>query len=151
MVGSSYTVQSRTGTQHLSKRVNSIFQRRLQLSRKIARIGSGSWSWTSSLPEGGCLIRFCSERKVHIVNSPSPILPQLTASTKNGQSVLSRVAQLDQRTALPDQCLHSAEADVRPPRRKSGFGRWVQLVAATHSRELVSAGVCRARSFWAFR
>ena len=24
-------------------------------------------------------------------------------------------------TALPDQCLHSAEADVRPPRRKSGF------------------------------
>ena len=30
--------------------------------------------------------------------------------------------QLDQRTALPDQCLHSAEADVRPPRRKSGFG-----------------------------
>ena len=30
-------------------------------------------------------------------------------------------AQLDPRTALPDQCLHSAEADVRPPRRKSGF------------------------------
>ena len=28
--------------------------------------------------------------------------------------VLSRIAQLDQRTALPDQCLHSAEADVRP-------------------------------------
>ena len=35
--------------------------------------------------------------------------------------VLSRIAQLDQRTALPDQCLHSAETDVRPPRRKSGF------------------------------
>ena len=34
---------------------------------------------------------------------------------------LSRIAQLDQRTALPDQCLHSAEADVRLPRRKSGF------------------------------
>jgi hypothetical protein len=34
---------------------------------------------------------------------------------------LSRIAQLDQRTALPDQCLHSAEADMRPPRRKSGF------------------------------
>ena len=34
---------------------------------------------------------------------------------------LSRIGQLDQRTALPDQCLHSAEADVRPPRRKSGF------------------------------
>jgi hypothetical protein len=36
-------------------------------------------------------------------------------------SVLSRVAQLDQRTALPDQCLHSAEADVRPPGGESGF------------------------------
>jgi hypothetical protein len=35
---------------------------------------------------------------------------------------LSRIAQLDQRTALADQCLLSAEADVRPPRRKSGFG-----------------------------
>ena len=31
---------------------------------------------------------------------------------------LSRIAQLDQRTALPDQCLHSAEADVRPPGRE---------------------------------
>jgi hypothetical protein len=30
-----------------------------------------------------------------------------------------RIAQLDQRTALPDQCLHSAEADVRPPRSKA--------------------------------
>src|SRR6478672_5839566 len=36
---------------------------------------------------------------------------------------LSRIAQLDQRTALPDQCLHSAEADVRSPRRKSEFDR----------------------------
>ena len=36
-------------------------------------------------------------------------------------STLSRIAQLDQRTALADQCLPSAEADVRPPRRKSGF------------------------------
>ena len=34
------------------------------------------------------------------------------------------IAQLDQRTALPDQCLHSAEADVRSPRRKSGFDRY---------------------------
>src|SRR4029077_17593508 len=33
---------------------------------------------------------------------------------------LSRIAQVDQRTALSDQCLHSAEADVRPPRMKSG-------------------------------
>ena len=38
-----------------------------------------------------------------------------------GNGLLSRIAQLDQRTALPDQCLHSAEADVRPPTRKSGF------------------------------
>ena len=40
---------------------------------------------------------------------------------RQAQAQLSRIAQLDQRTALPDQCLHSAEADVRPPRRKSGF------------------------------
>ena len=39
----------------------------------------------------------------------------------SGGHALSRIAPLDQRTALPDQCLHSAEADVRPPRRKSGF------------------------------
>ena len=37
-----------------------------------------------------------------------------------GGSAAGRIAQLDQRTALPDQCLHSAEADVRSPRRKSG-------------------------------
>jgi hypothetical protein len=36
-------------------------------------------------------------------------------------SMLSRIAQLDQRTALPDQCLHSAKTHVRPPRRKAGF------------------------------
>jgi hypothetical protein len=41
-----------------------------------------------------------------------------------GAAQLSRIAQLDERTALPDQCLLSAEADVRPPRRKSGFGRY---------------------------
>ena len=34
----------------------------------------------------------------------------------SGGHSLSRIAQLDQRTALPDQCLHSAEADVRPAR-----------------------------------
>jgi hypothetical protein len=31
------------------------------------------------------------------------------------------VRSLTKRTALPDQCPHSAEADMRPPRRKSGF------------------------------
>src|SRR6476469_771634 len=35
-----------------------------------------------------------------------------------GRMGLSRIARLDQRTALPDQCLHSAETDVRPLRRK---------------------------------
>jgi len=40
---------------------------------------------------------------------------------RRAQAQLSRIAQPDQRTVLPDQCLHSAEADVRPPRRKSGF------------------------------
>ena len=34
---------------------------------------------------------------------------------------LSRNAPLDQRTALPDQCLHLAEADMRTQRRKSGL------------------------------
>jgi hypothetical protein len=34
---------------------------------------------------------------------------------------VERIAQLVQRTALPNQCLHSAEADVRPPMRQSGF------------------------------
>ena len=44
-----------------------------------------------------------------------------TALTSGPLVLLSRIAPLDQRTALPDQCLHLAEADVRPPRRKSGF------------------------------
>jgi hypothetical protein len=29
---------------------------------------------------------------------------------------------LDRSASVLDQCLHSAEADVRPPQRKSGFG-----------------------------
>ena len=48
---------------------------------------------------------------------PAERAPQTSATRFH----LSRIPQLDQRTALPDQCLHSAEADVRPPRRKSGF------------------------------
>ena len=36
---------------------------------------------------------------------------------------LSRIAQLDQRTALADQCLHSAEADVRPQGGSPGLIR----------------------------
>ena len=54
---------------------------------------------------------------------------------------LSRIAQLDQRTALPDQCLHSAEADVRLPRRKSGFD---PLRTSTGS-----SGLTRQRAFGA--
>ena len=52
-------------------------------------------------------------RDQHVVNQGGPISPEF--------GLLSRIAQLDQRTVLPDQCLHPAEADVRPPRRKSGF------------------------------
>jgi hypothetical protein len=48
---------------------------------------------------------------------------------------LSRIAQLDQRTALPDQCLHSAEADVWPPRRKSGFDRCYRKSRKSRSSE----------------
>ena len=52
-------------------------------------------------------------RDQHVVNQGGPISPEF--------GLLNRIAQLDQRTAHPDQCLPSAEADVRPPRRKSGF------------------------------
>ena len=48
-------------------------------------------------------------------------LDGLAERERHRRQALSRIAQLDQRTALADQCLHSAEADVRPPRRKSGF------------------------------
>ena len=58
---------------------------------------------------------------------------------------LSRIAPLDQRTALPDQCLHSAEADVRPPRRKAGVLRhaphldaaFAPAVSATDHRDVI--------------
>src|SRR5208337_3853740 len=45
--------------------------------------------------------------------------------TANGSS------RLDQRTALPDQCLHPAEADVRPPRRKARFDPLLTIVACS--------------------
>jgi hypothetical protein len=51
---------------------------------------------------------------------------------RRAQAQLTRITQLDQRTALPDQCLLSAEADMRSPRRKSGFdpirtfNRWIE-------------------------
>src|SRR5258707_1563568 len=49
---------------------------------------------------------------------------------------LSRIAQFDQRTALPDQCLHSAEADVRPPRGKSGVDPKRSLHLQSHDNVL---------------
>ena len=66
-------------------------------------------AWRALLGEPGrrAILRFSAV-------SPTPV-------DASGRHALSRIAQLDQRTALPDQCLHSAEADVRPPRRKSGF------------------------------
>src|SRR6478672_4936989 len=59
--------------------------------------------------------------------------------------VLSRIAQLDQRTALPDQRLHSAEADVRPPRRKSGPSRRRRssLLALRYSYSINSSALSR--------
>jgi hypothetical protein len=54
------------------------------------------------------------------------------APEARGGVVLSRISQLDQRTALPDQRLPSAEADVRPPRRKSGFDRTLRDFAQAH-------------------
>ena len=56
---------------------------------------------------------------------------------RRAQAQLSRIAQLDQRTALPDQCLHSAEADIRPPRRKSGFDP-IRSLAGSKSRSAAS-------------
>src|SRR4029077_1500765 len=59
---------------------------------------------------------------------------QRTAERRPAKA-LSRIAQLDQRPALPDQCLHSAEADVRPPRRKSGFDPERTLIAEERPRQ----------------
>ena len=68
-------------------------------------------------------------RKIEIAMLPDDVrvvlqldgLAERERHRRRAQAQLSRIAQLDQRTALPDQCLHSAEADMRPPRRKSGF------------------------------
>ena len=69
-------------------------------------------------------------RKIEIAMLPDDVrvvlqldgLAERERHRRRAQAQLSRIAQLGQRTALPDQCLHSAETDVRPPRRKSGFG-----------------------------
>ena len=58
---------------------------------------------------------------------PHHYFPLASTGSLIRPSRLSRIAQLDQRTALPDQCLHSAEADVRPPRRKAEFDPYATL------------------------
>ena len=60
-------------------------------------------------------------RPARSVPTCSATPPRPSGLPAGAGSVLSRIAQLDQRTALPDQCLHSAEAVVRPPRKKSGL------------------------------
>ena len=68
-------------------------------------------------------------RKIEIAMLPDDVrvvlqldgLAERERHRRRAQAQLSRIAQLGQRTALPDQCLHSAETDVRPPRRKSGL------------------------------
>ena len=76
-------------------------------------------------------------RKIEIAMLPDDIrvvlqldgLAERERHRRRAQAQLSRIAQPDQRTVLPDQCLHSAEADVGSPRRKSGFDpfeTWVE-------------------------
>jgi hypothetical protein len=77
-------------------------------------------------------------RKIEIAMLPDDVrvvlqldgLAERERHRRRAQAQLSRIAQHDQRTALPDQCLHSAEADIRPPRRK-----WLRL-----ARPAASAG-----------
>ena len=83
-------------------------------------------------------------RKIEIAMLPDVrVVPQLDGLAerephrRRAQAQLSRIAQLDQRTALPDQCLHSAEADIRPPRRKSGFDP-IRSLAGSKSRSAAS-------------
>ena len=84
-------------------------------------------------------------RKIEIAMLPDDVrvvlqldgLAERERHRRQAQAQLSRIAQLDQRTALPDQCLHSAEADVRPPRRKSGLD---PLRSSARSRRTLSIG-----------
>jgi len=45
------------------------------------------------------------------MGAPVRIGPVGDAIWSHSMRLLSRIAQLDQRTALPDQCQHSAEAE----------------------------------------
>ena len=77
------SVWSRTRRQHLSKKGNSNLQKRLRLLRKIARIGSGPWSWTASLPQGGCLIRFPIRMQSAHRHTQPPLNPVLLEALVN--------------------------------------------------------------------
>lgn len=88
--------------------------KRLKLFVKETRTGKFS-VYVGIQPRGSFDTRDAAEALVRRY-----ALSALRTETRS-MKTLSRIAQLDQRTALPDQCLHSAEADVRPPRRKSGF------------------------------
>src|SRR6476660_3391568 len=50
-----------------------------------------------------------------MIGSSGPV-DDRTVRPFDQQTIELRIVQLDQRTALPDQCLHSAEAVVRPPK-----------------------------------
>ena len=68
-------------------------------------------------------------RKIEIAMLPDDVrvvlqldgLAERERHRRRAQAQLSRIAELDQRTTLPDECLLSAEADMRPP-RSPGFG-----------------------------
>jgi len=85
------------------------------------------WTDQAALSLGGL------RRKVEALMLPDDVrvvlqldgLAERERHRRRAQAQLSRYAQLDQRTTRPDQCLHSAEADVRPPRRKSEFDQAV--------------------------
>ena len=57
--------------------------------------------------------RFPGRMRRHVRSWRKPT-PHSKAQSVNRLNLACRIALLDQRTALADQCLHSAEADVRP-------------------------------------
>jgi hypothetical protein len=71
------------------KRGNSILQR-LRLLKKIARIGSGPWSWTASLPQGGCLILFPIRTQSAHRHARPPLNPLLDALINPGRTSSGR-------------------------------------------------------------
>ena len=84
------------------------------LSRLCSTIQAGG---DGSSAQGGSIDnRRCRslERPVGSLALRRTYPPTAMAAVHRSAASLSRIGQLDQRTALPDQCLHPAEADVRP-------------------------------------